>query len=128
MRRLEALVDAFARLNGALDPLSDAYRLRNPLLLLAFNPKHPRDEKGRRVFKHFVAGYENALLDVRIKCSGRSRARLRPEDALVNLVHTYGQPTTALRSVVKFVRHALNDDTVPESIHLGWFLEGDDNA
>lgn len=123
MTRLEALCDAFAKMYGALDPLSDAYRLRNPLMLLAFAPKHTRDEKGRRVFKTFIAGYENGLLDLKIKCSGQSRCRLQPTDPLVKLVNQYGNPTSATRTIVKFLRHALNDDTIPEGVTLGWFLE-----
>lgn len=123
VKRLEALADGFAKMYGALDPLSDAYKLRNPLLLRAFVPKHARDPKGRRVFRSFVAGYENALLDLKIKCSGNSRAKLTPESPLVDLVHLYGNPTTALKSLVRFLRHALEDDTIPEGVKLGWFLE-----
>jgi len=123
MRRIEALADAFARMYGALDPQSEAYHLRNPLLLRAFNPKHPRDEKGRRVFNSFVAGYENALLDLRIKCSGKSRAKLTSESPLVDLITTYGQPTSALRYIINFLRHALKDDTIPSDVRLGFFLE-----
>lgn len=122
-RRLEALADAFSRMYGALDPQSDAYHLRNPLLLRAFNPKHERDPKGRRVFSSFVAGYENALLDLRIKCSGRSRAALTPASPLVDLVTTYGQPVSAVRYIVNFLRHALKDDTIRGDVRLGFFVE-----
>ena len=123
MRRIEALCDAFWKIQGGLDPLSDAYKLRNPLMLRAFNPKHPRDEKGNRVFEHLLAGYENGILDLKIKCSGRSRMKLTPESPLVDLVHVLGQPTAALKHVVRFLRHALNDDTIPENVSLGWFME-----
>ena len=128
MRRIDALAAALARMNGALDPKSDAFRLCNPGLLLAFNPAHERDAKGRRVFKHYIAGHENLILDLKIKCSGKTRANLTPESQLVSLLHTYGNPTAALRGVVNFLRHALNDETIPESIHLGWFLEEEDNG
>jgi hypothetical protein len=123
VKRLEALADAFMKMYGAGDPTSEAYQLRNPLLLRAFNPKHDRDPKGRRIFKTFVAGYENSLLDLRIKCSGKSRAHLTPESPLVDLLHLYGNPTTALKSLIRFLRHALSDDTIREDIQLGWFLE-----
>ena len=126
MKRLEALADAFAKLNGALDPLSEAYKLRNPGMLRAFNPKHERDVKGNRRFRHFIAGYENLLLDLRIKCSGNSRARLVPDSPLVDLVHTYGQPTAALKPLVRFLRHALNDDNIPEAVQLKFFMEDTD--
>jgi hypothetical protein len=123
MKRIEALADAFAHMYGALDGMSDAYHLRNPIMLKAFAPKHARDEKGRRVFNSFVAGYENALLDLKIKCSGKSRARLTPESPLVDLVTTYGNNVSCLRTIVKFLRHALQDDDIRESVKLGWFLE-----
>jgi hypothetical protein len=122
VKRIEALCDSLCKMYGALDPLSDAYQLRNPLLLRAFNPKHSRDSKGRRVFSNFVAGYDNAILDLKIKCSGKGRGRLTPESPLVDLLHLYGNPSTALKSLVRFLRHALNDDTIPESVPLGWFL------
>lgn len=126
MRRIEALADAFAKIQGAFDPLSDAYHLRNPLLLRAFAPKHARDEKGRRIFKTFIAGYENSLLDLSIKCAGHSRAKLTPESTLVDLAHAYGQPTSCVRYLVNFLRHALRDDTITEGVRLGWFLESDE--
>jgi|SRR5579859_969443 len=129
MRRIEALVDALAKLYGGLsDPLSDAYKLRNPIMLKAFNPKHERDDKGYRRFKHLVAGYENAILDVKIKCSGRSRSHLQPVDPLWKLVCLYGNPRAATRTVVKFLRHALNDDTIPEDVTLSYFIEGEIDA
>src|SRR5258708_838649 len=127
-RRLEALADSFAKMYGALDPMSDAYHLRNPLLLRAYNPKHERDSQGRRVFSSFVAGYENALLDLRIKCSGSSRAALSPASPLIDLVTTYGNPTSSLRYVVNFLRHALKDDLIRGDVKLGFFLEDSTQA
>ena len=122
VRRIEALADALAKMYGSSDPQSDSYQLRNPGMLLAFNPKHDRDVKGRRRFKTFIAGYENLLLDLKIKCSGNSRARLTPESQLVDLLHVYGNPTSSLKYVINFIRHALGDDSVPNEVALGWFL------
>ncbi len=123
VKRIEALADAFAKMYGALDPLSDAYKLRNPILIRAFNPKHERDAKGHRVFKTFIAGYENALLSLRLHCQGKLRSHIGPETPLVDLLHLYGNPTTALKSFVRFLRHALHDETIREDVKLGWFLE-----
>ena len=120
--RVHALVDAFARLNNYHDPKSEAYRLRNPLLLRAFSPKHQRDEEGRRVFTSFTSGYDNALLDVRIKCSGKSHSKLTPSSTLTDLVCVYGNPASAVRSVKNFLRAALGDENILESQPLGWFL------
>jgi hypothetical protein len=122
--RVHALVDAFAKLNGALDANSDAYKLRNPLMLKAFSPKHDRDEKGRRRFRSFTSGYDNGILDVQIKCSGKSFSKsVGPEAPLSALVCLYGNPVSATRYIVNFLRHALEDDTITESIPLAWFLE-----
>ena len=128
IKRIEALADAFAKLNGALNPMFPAYHLRNPGMLRAFNPKHPRDEHGNRIFKTYVAGYENLTLDLSIKCSGQSRAKLGPESPLVDLLTTYGHHVCNLRALVNFIRHALNDDMIPRDVQLGWFLlEGETN-
>jgi len=121
--RTHALVDAFANMNGALNPQSDAYRLRNPLLLKAFSPKHDRDEKGLRQFRSFTSGYDNGILDVKIKCSGRSFSKIGPESTLKDLVCLYGNPASAARFITNFLRHALNDDSITESTKLAWFLD-----
>ena len=123
IRRIDALVDAIAHLHGWHSPVSDAYRLRNPLLLKAFSPKHQKDEEGRRIFSSFTSGYDNACLDVAIKCSGKSHSKLTPESTLTELVCVYGNPITAVRHVKNFLRAALNDDTIKESQKLGWFIE-----
>jgi hypothetical protein len=121
--RIHALVDAFAHLNGWHNPVSDSYRLRNPLLLRAFSPKHVKDDQGRRVFSSFTSGYDNGLLDVRIKCSGKSHSKLTPESTLIDLVCVYGNDASAARSIKNFLRAALQDDAILESQKLGWFLE-----
>src|SRR5574337_943025 len=95
--RLEALADAFSAMNGMHDPSSEAYQLRNPLRLRAFNPKHERNANGLRRFKTFVAGYDNGLLDLLIKCSGKSRAKLTPHSQLVELVAVYGNSPAAVK-------------------------------
>jgi hypothetical protein len=121
--RIHALCDAFAKLNGALDSTSDAYKLRNPLLLKAFSLKHDRDEKGRRRFRSFTSGYDNGIIDLQIKCSGKSFSKIGPESTLVDLVCLYGNPRSAGRYITNFLRHALEDDTITENVPLAWFLE-----
>jgi hypothetical protein len=121
--RIEALVDAIASLNGWHDPKSDAYQLRNPLLLKAFSPKHEKDETGRRRHKNVASGYDNSVLDARIKCSGKSHSKLTPTSTLLDLIQVYGQPITAGRATKNFLRAALNDDNIAETQPLGWFLE-----
>lgn len=123
INRIEALAAAFGRLNGVHDPFSKAFQLRNPLLLKAFSSKHERDEAGYRVFNSFSAGWDNALLDLKIKCSGNSHARLKTDDTLRDLVVCFGNTSAVTRSVKNFLRHALNDESISESQPLGWFLD-----
>ena len=122
VRRLDALVDSFAHLNCWHSPSSDAYQLRNPLLLKAFSPKHEKDEQGRRIFSSFASGYDNGLLDARIKCSGKSHSKLTPDSTLSDLVCIYGNSIHATRTVKNFLRAALKDENIMESQPLGWFL------
>lgn len=128
MTRIEALADAFAKINGWHDPMSDAYRLRNPGMLKAFSPKHIKDEKGYRIFNSFPSGYDNLILDLKIKCSGGSHSRLKPDDTIINLVLCYQMPETAATYIKKFLRHALNDENIMERQPLGWFLEDQKTA
>ena len=123
MTRLDALADAIMRMNGYHDPTSVAYKNRNPGMLRAFSPKHDKDENGYRIFHSFPSGYDNLLIDLRIKCSGNSHAKLKPEDTLVNLVQCYGNPATAAAYLKKFLRKALNNENIMENQSLGWFLE-----
>ena len=123
MTRIEALADAFAKMNGWHDPLSQAYKLRNPGMLKAFSPKHVKDESGYRIFNSFPSGYDNLILDLKIKCSGGSHSRLKPDDTLKNLTMCYGNPESSATYLKKFLRHALCDENIMESQPLSWFLE-----
>lgn len=122
MKRVEALTDAFARMYGWHDPKSVAYTLRNPLLLKAFTPKHTHNENGYRIFSSFPSGYDNGILDLKIKCSGKSRAKLTPDNTLTDLVLCYGNPAGAADYIVNFLRQALQDLTITKNVPLSWFL------
>ena len=123
LSRVEALAGAFANLHQAFNPLSDAYKNRNPGMLRAFSPKHEKDENGYRVFNSFASGMDNLLLDVAIKCSGGSHARLKADDTLINLCLCYGEPATAATKIKKFLRKALGDENIMERTPLNWFVE-----
>lgn len=123
--RREVLVDAIARLNGAGNPESDAYRLRNPLLIKSFaRPgKHVTDELGRRVFASYLSGYKAAWFDIDLKMRGNSRAGLKPTDRLENLLAVYGiTSTVGVDHIVSFIRRALNDQKVSRTTPLSYFL------
>lgn len=122
--RIHALADAFCHLNGAFDAQSDAYRFRNPLRLKAFSPKHEKDEKtGLRVFRSFTSGYDNGIIDLTIKCSGKSFSKIGPTSTLRDLVCLYGNAVAAARPIKNFLQVALQDQTVSEITPLSWFLE-----
>src|ERR1700679_1088968 len=112
LSRIEALCGAFANLNGVMHPSSRAYKNKNPLLLRAFSPKHERDEEGYRVFSTFPGGWDNGCLDLKIKCSGESRAHFSENPTLKDLVLKYGSTAAATRKVKNFLRIALNDDSI----------------
>jgi hypothetical protein len=120
--RIEALAGAFARLNAVHDPASKAFRLRNPLMLKAFNLKHEKDGEGYRVFNSFSAGWDNALLDLIIKCEGKSHSHLKTTDTLRDLVKVYGNDASSTRSVKNFLRLALTDEEIYENTELSFFL------
>ena len=125
MDRLEALADALMKLNGWSDPSSQAYRNRNPLLLRAFSLSRAQaqDENGVRVFTSLLGGYRAALNDLYHKASGRSRAKLGPDDPLEDLLRLYGsEHADARRKAALFLQRALGDDTVHVRTPLGWFL------
>jgi len=126
--RLEALLFAIASLHGWHDPKSDAFHLRNPLLLKAFSPKHEKDSNGRRKFPTIAAGVDNGLTDLAIKCGGKSFSKLTPDSTLGDLLAVYGQPATATRHVKNFLRAALHDENIVESQKLGWFIASDAKA
>jgi hypothetical protein len=81
-----------------------------------------------RRFATFAAGADNALLDVKIKCTGKSYSKLTPESTLTDLVCVYGHTAAAARAVKNFIRAALGNDEVRETTALGWFLESDAKA
>ncbi len=123
MNRLEALTDALMSQTGFLDPRSEEYRCRNPLGLKAFSMKHPHNDQGLRIFKNFTAGYVAGLFDVRVKCSGESRAKVDKESSLKELLRCMSKPTDKAHEVAEFLKQALNDDGISADTPLSYFVE-----
>lgn len=124
--RLEALHDAIAALRGWNVPESDAYQLRNPLLIQSFSRpgKNEIDDKGRRVFDSALAGLRAGLFDLELKLKGESRAGLKKDDKLENLLRVYGMvESLGQQQVVKFLKRALRDETITRQTPMAWFLE-----
>lgn len=124
--RTEALVDAIGALHEYHRPDSEAYQLRNPLLLKSYAApgKHNVDEKGRRQFDSFLGGYKSAYFDAALKISGGSATGLTPEDKLKNLLAVYGlKQENDQMAVVHFLRKAIGDKDIDLSTPLQYFIE-----
>lgn len=126
INRIEGLVDALANLNGASsNPDSELFQIRNPLGVKNFSlpGKNEIDSKGRRVFGSWIAGYKAACFDLEIKCSGKSRAGLKADDKLENLLRVLGiTELGGQQQVTKFLKRALKTE-VKLGTPLSWFLE-----
>jgi hypothetical protein len=126
VRRLEALVDAISDLFGGTYPGSDAYNLRNPLLVKSWARagKHEIDEQGRRVFSSFLNGYKAGLYDIELKAKGLSRANVTAESPLIELLLCYQvENATSIKKIVNFLQRALNDPTISPMTPVSYFVE-----
>ena len=126
VNRLEALLDALASLKGWNSPDSDAYQLRNPLLVQSFSRpgKNEIDETGRRRFSSALAGLRACLFDLELKVRGESRAGIKKTDLLENVLRVYG--VTELggqQQIVKFLKRALKTQDIKITTPLTYFLE-----
>jgi hypothetical protein len=124
--KLESLLDAIALVNGVSDPVSLCYQLRNPLLLKSFAKpgRHAINTDGYREFTTLQAGLKAAQFDLELKLKGLSRAGLKSDDPLRNLLGCYGiKEREAIDDVVSFVRLAIRDETVNYLTPLKFFLE-----
>lgn len=125
MKKVEALLDSIANLNRALDPESECYKLRNPLLIKSFAKpgKHPIDEKGRREFSSYLNGYKAALFDIEVKISGKSRANVGSESELRDLLMCYDiTDQFSIKKIVNFLRRALGDQNITENTPVSYFV------
>ena len=127
INRVEAIVDAISKLNGCSNnPESDSYQLRNPLMVRSFaRPgKHEVNNDGVRAFSSLLAGYKAGVFDMTLKLSGKSRAGLKPEDTLENLLGCYGiHGKAATDNIVSWLRRSLKDDSISARTELSFFLE-----
>src|SRR5215831_3718487 len=126
INKIEAIVDSIASLHEYHKPDSEAYQLRNPLLLRSFAApgKHDIDDTGRRKFNSFIGGYKASYYDVELKIKGESSTGLKPSDRLKNLLAVYGikQESDQL-SVVYHLRKALANKDLDLTTPLSYSLE-----
>ena len=125
--RIEALLDSIAALKGAsTNPDSELYQIRNPLGVTSFSRpgKNEINDSGQRVFKSWLAGYRAAAYDLQLKVEGLSRAGIKREDALENVLRVYGITEVAgQQQIVKFLKRALKDQTISRTTPLEYFRE-----
>lgn len=111
--KVEYLCDAFAEYMGSHDPRSEAYRARNPLAL--------RRGPHLREYRSWVHGYESALYDLRVKCSGKSDSGLTEFSSIADLAAFYGNPDIS-KYVADYLRYALQDRSISPDTQLFVFL------
>lgn len=124
--RLEALFDALAALRGWNDPDSKAYQLRNPILVQSFSRpgKNTITDDGLRVFDSELAGIRACLFDLDLKVRGKSRAGIKEDDLLENVLRVYGvTEKLGQQQIVKYLKRALKNQDIKTTTPLKWFLE-----
>lgn len=129
-KRLEALLDAIASVRGYTNPESYLYSIRNPLGIRSFSKpgKNEIDNDGVRVFDSDLAGRRACYYDLEVKVSGQSRAGIKPDDKLENLLRVYGlSEILGQNQVVKFLKRALKDESISRTTPLSYF-RGESNV
>jgi len=124
--KIEALLDSIASLKGWSNPDSVSYSLRNPLLVKSFSRpgKNEITEDGTRVFSSALSGLRACLFDLELKVRGESRAGLKKEDKLENLLRVYGiSELGGQQQILKFLKRALKTQDIKLTTPLTWFLE-----
>lgn len=116
-KRLELLAEAIAHVSG-YQPGSPLYEARNPGGLRAISEKHARDVHGNRIFKSVLDGWQALIFDVDIKVNGR----LSEGSTLADLALAYHRQTAA-KAWARFLKAAVQDDTISPNTVLKQFLE-----
>ena len=128
--RIEALFDALASLKGWNNPDSQAYQLRNPLMVKSFSKpgKNEITAEGYRIFSTQLAGVRAGLFDLDLKIRGKSRAGIKADDLLENVLRVYGIiELGGQQAVMKFLKRALKTQDIKTTTPLKWFTEENNN-
>ena len=133
IKRLEALADGIAFLNGMHDPASDAYQLRNPALARAYSYRHlgEVDNKGRRIFSSLIGGYRFLIQDLEWKCAGNTRAKgyngkLSTGSTLCDLLKSFNLDNMEDGNIfvlLEFLNKALPNAEISAQTQLSYFVE-----
>lgn len=116
---LEALAEAMAHYSGYLEPSHPLYRARNPIGLKPMRPDQPRTDEGYRIFKSVLDGMQAAIFDLEVKLGGR----LSPDSTLTDLATAYGRKQTEAQAWSRFLRAALNDQSISAHTAIRRFIE-----
>ena len=121
-RKLEDLALGLFRLNAADRPEDIAFVYRNPLRLAVF--ENGVNTGKLRKFNSFHSGWVAGINDLHVKCSGKSRAKLKGEDfTLQGLIRVFSLPDGTAKSLAFWLRKALRDPSISEQTRLDYFLE-----
>jgi hypothetical protein len=118
--RLECLLSAIAQYNKALLPTDPAFHANNPLRLGEYENgvATGKLKKFNSVHGGLVAG----LYDLKVKTSGKSRAKLDGENFTIQgLIRVYSLKDGTEDYVAKFLRQALSDDSINPQTRLDYF-------
>jgi len=125
VNKLEALVFAVGSVKGMFSPDSLAFQLNNPMMVQSFSRpgRNEITEDGVRVFSSFLAGFRANLFDADLKARGASRAGIKKDDLLENLLRVYGiTELGGQQTVLKFLKRALKTQDIKLTTPLTWFL------
>lgn len=110
MKRLEAICDAVAHMNGYHDPESDLYELRNPGAL--------KGPDGKRRYSCHRAGYASFVDLVRKHCIAH------PNQDLASLLDSLGiKMKLQQENALDFMARCANSNALNLATNLHWFLE-----
>jgi hypothetical protein len=113
VQKTENLLFSIAYVHDYSNPQSEAFRLKNPLMLKSYSKagKHSVNEQGIREFESHQGGIRAAAYDILLKISGNSNTGLKPSDTLKNLLKVYGiSQEQSQMEVVFFLRKCVNKD------------------
>lgn len=116
----DALIDAIIQYSGYRVPGSAVHKARNPGGLKAHGGAKARDAENYRVFKTDIDGLQALKFDVRLKITGKAKAKCT---TLTELAEAYHLPATAAKPWVSYLRQALNDSTITAKSPLTLFTE-----
>lgn len=122
-RKLEALLEAFAEMNNSRRPEDAAFHAKNPMRLQEFTPEGKATGRLRR-FESLHGGILSGLYDLRVKCSGKSRAKLDGDNFTIRgLVRVYSLHDINAQYICRFLKKALNDPSINPDTKLSYFVE-----